>query len=509
MLIGQGLQESAGSIMPRRIDHALWDRLFARSAATGRPLQTRLREMVVTAVQEGWLIPQSPLPSSRELAESLGVARNTVLLAYQQLVDEELLEARERSGYFVPAHARVNRSDERAASAAAGGPAWAERLVYHPAGQRNLHKPADWLSYPYPFLYGQFDPALFPTNDWRECARQALSVLEIRGWAPDLVAADDPELVEQIRTRLLPRRGIWATADQIMVTLGAQQALYLLAELLIAPGTVVGMEDPGYPDARNIFALKRAALRPLPVDAQGLVPSAVPADCRLVFVTPMRQCPTGAILAVERRHELIALAKERDIVIIEDDYESNFGFFIDKVPPTLHSLDDSGRVLHVGSLSKTLAPGLRLGYLVAPAELIAELRALRRLMMRHIPANNQRALALFLALGHHDRVLRRFASVMTERAGAMRAALARHLPEVSYSAGAGSSSFWVHGPAELDCRALAGRAQAAGILLEPGDIFFLSETPPVDRFRLGFSAIATDRIEPGIRALAEVVRHSA
>lgn len=492
--------------MSKRIDHVWWHQLFARSAASGRPLQARLREMVVSAVNKGWLTSDASLPSSRELAENLGVARNTVLLAYQQLVDDGVLESRERSGYFVRADTHGNPIEpDSPPTARAGSPLWERWLAIRPAAQRNLVKPLDWLTYPYPFLYGQFDPNLFPTNDWRECARQALSVLEIRGWAPDLVGRDDPELVEQIRTRLLPRRGIWATADEIMVTMGAQQAIYLLAELLLRPGMAVGIEDPGYPDARNTFALKGAELHALPIDDRGLIPQAVPEPCRMLFVTPMRQCPTGAILSLERRRQLVALAAARDLLIVEDDYESNFGFFLEGPPPTLRSLDDGGRVLYVGSLSKTLAPGLRLGYVVAPPVVMRELRALRRLMLRHVPSNNQRAVALFLALGHHDKLLRRFALAIRDREVAMREALARHLPECAHACGSGGSSFWVRGPDWLDSRALAERAGALGILIEPGDVFFQGASPPLQYFRLGFGSIPADRIQPGIRALAGLV----
>jgi GntR family transcriptional regulator/MocR family aminotransferase len=495
--------------MPKRINHAWWDRLFAQTAATGRSLQARLREMVVSAVNEGWVPSDTSLPSSRALAANLGVARNTVLLAYQQLVDEGVLESRERSGYFVRAGAHRNRSEaDSGPTSPILPPLWERWLAIRPTAQRNLVKPLDWLTYPYPFLYGQYDPNLFPANDWRECARQALSVLEIRGWAPDFVARDDPELVEQIRTRLLPRRGIWVTTDEIMVTMGAQQALYLLAELLLRPGMAVGIEDPGYPDARNIFALKGADLRALAIDDRGVIPEAIPELCRMLFVTPMRQCPTGAILSLERRHQLVAMAADRDLLIVEDDYESNFGFFMEWPPPTLRSLDSSGRVLYVGSLSKTLAPGLRLGYVVAPPVVMQELRALRRLMLRQVPGNNQRAVALFLALGHHDKLLRRFTLAIRDREVAMREALARHLPECAYVCGTGGSSFWVRGQDWLDSRALAQCAGSLGILIEPGDVFFQSALPPLQYFRLGFASIQAERIEQGIRALAGLVHGS-
>lgn len=492
--------------MAPRVDRALWDRLFARTADSGWPLQARVREMVIAAIGEGWLSSSSPLPSTRELAGQLGIARNTVLLAYQQLVDDGVLEARERSGYFVPDRNQVRRPpalSER--TALVNEPSWRHRLVMRPSGQRNITKPQDWLSYTYPFVYGQLDPSLFPTNDWRDCVRQALSVLEIRGWASDLIDGDDSELIEQIRTRLLPRRGIWATSDEIMVTLGAQQALYLLAELLVLPGMAVGVEDPGYPDMRNILALRKARLCPLEVDEHGIVPDAIPEACRLVFVTPDRQCPTGASLPLKRRHRLVELAESRDLLILEDDYGSNFAAS-EGALPSLKSLDRSGRVLYVGSLSKTLAPGLRFGYIAAAPAAIREARALRRLMMRHAPANNQRALALFLALGHFDRLLRKITATFTERMSILHDALACHLPGFVRHRSTTGSSLWVAGPEGLGGRTLAQRAGEAGILVESGDVFFMSDAPPTQHLRLGIAAIPTARIEPGIAALARIAR---
>lgn len=465
--------------------------------------------MVIGAISEGWLGADTPLPSSRQLARDLRVARNTVLLAYQQLVDEDVLEARERSGYFVkPSGHRIPRNDMTAGEARASAVDWSPHLALFPSGQRNIDKPADWLNFPYPFVYGQSDPTLFPINDWRECARQALSVLEIRGWAADLVDGDDPELVEQIRARVLPRRGIWAGADEIMITLGAQQALFLLAELLVRPAAVVGMEEPGYPDARNIFSLKSADLRMLEVTKDGIDPDDVPKDCRLLFLTPSRQCPTGVRLPIERRRRLLELAESRDMLVIEDDFESNFGLTED-ASTAMRGMDGSGRVLYVGSLSKTLAPGLRVGYIVGPPAVVREARALRRLMLRHPPTNNQRALALFLALGHFDRLLRKSIDVLAERAAAMRSALEQCLSAFDVTCGVGGSSVWVRGPDGLDSRALALTARQAGVLIEPGDVFFHGADPPKRYFRLGFSSIPSSRIEPGIKIISEIVSETS
>jgi GntR family transcriptional regulator/MocR family aminotransferase len=192
-------------------------------------------------------------------------------------------------------------------------------------------------------------------------------------------------------------------------------------------------------------------------------------------------------------------------VLIEDDYEVELGFE-GQVQPALKSLDRAGRVIYVSSLSKTLSPGIRLGYIVASAELVRELRALRRLMLRHPAANNERSVALFLAMGYHDALLRRLKRTYAERSPALAEALSRHLPEVAFHTVPGASSFWLEFPEGVDTRALAAAAERHGVLIEPGDVFFAAEgsstSAPRNYARLGFSSIATERIEPGIATLA-------
>ncbi|HUL07036.1 MAG TPA: PLP-dependent aminotransferase family protein [Candidatus Acidoferrum sp.] len=481
------------------------DLLFHLQRDSRTPLQVQLREQLVSAILQGQLPVGSPLPSSRKLAETLDVARNTVAVAYQELVADGFLVAQERRGYFINGEILRGRAPAMTvARKQAATPDWARRLKLRPTSQRNIIKPSDWQSYRYPFIYGQIDPALFPLSEWRECSRQALSVEAVNDWAFDHYTEDDPLLVEQIRTRLLPRRGVRVAADEILVTVGAQHALYLLAALLIGRDSIVGIEDPGYADARNIFLLQTGGLRALGVDDHGLVIDGRLNGCDCVYVTPSHQFPTTAHLSLERRQALLRRADADDFIVIEDDYESEINH-VGPPTPALKSLDGSDRVAFVASLSKTLAPGLRLGYMAGPAELIREARALRRLMLRHPPANNQRTVALFLALGHHDALMRRLSQAFRERWRVMRDALSRHLPQCKAWSSVGGTAYWIEGPPQLDARETERRAARAGVVIEPGDIHFLGPDPPRHAFRLGFSSIPTERIEPGLQKLGETI----
>lgn len=487
----------------------MWRRLFLHREG-GRTLQARIRDMLVHAIHEGLVAPGSRVVSSRALAAELKVSRATVALALEHLCDAGVLVPRARSGLYVnPAWqttrlARVDRGED-AAAAPQKPVAWGPRLRLRPSQQRNIEKPANWQSLPYPFIYGQFDATLFPTADWRECALESLHVGAIRSWAPDHIDQDQEALVAQVQQRLLPARGIWARREEILITAGAQQATFLLAQLLVGPRTMVGVEDPGYPDARNNFLLRTASVRALPVDSQGLVVSGAMAPCRYVYVTPSHQCPTTVTMSLARRQKLLEQAEAHDVVLIEDDHESELNFS-GAPTPALRSLDDSGRVIYVGSLSKTLAHGLRIGYVVAPPELIVELRAMRRLMLRHPPTNNEHAAALFIAHGFHETFMRRLNVAYRARSQALRDALQRHVPGCKLAHAEGGSALWVEMPRTVDTRALATAALARGVVVEPGGVFFASSRPPRHFMRMGYSSIPVERIDEGVRQLAACLR---
>ncbi len=485
----------------------MWKQLLQHSGRENLTLQGRIREMLVSAILDGQLKPGAPVPSSRELATLLGVGRITVVLAYQQLADEGYLVSHERKGHFVSSallgqrlQGRITTDDHPPHPPIA----WEQRLYQQPSAQRSIVKPANWQKSPYPFLYGQFDESLFPTAAWRECCLKALSVLDIRDWAPDQITRDDESLVEQICTRVLPRRGVWATTDQLIITVGAQHALYMVADLLMRDRTRVGIEDPGYPDARNIFTSRTAHIVPLPVDDHGLIVDDRLRELDYLYTTPSHQCPTGVTMPLHRREELLRLADASDLVIIEDDFESENNFAGNPIP-ALKSLDRSDRVIYVGSLSKSLAPGLRIGYIVAAPALIKELRALRRLMLRHPSSFIQRSLSLFISLGYNDAHLKRLAEAQKERGALVLDALARHAPQCTVTPMSGGGSCWVQLPDNVPATELAKSAAERGVLIEQGDVFFQADQPAGNFFRLGFQSINARVIYEGVATLANVI----
>jgi len=497
------------------------DSLFHLVRKPHTSIQSQIREMLVTAILGGQLPSGEPLPSCRKMAKTLKVSRNTVVLAYQGLVDDGYLVSRERSGFYVDPEILEGRALAPVAGTAPkaplqtdslatpkNSPDWHALLRARPSRLQHNRKPADWMSYPYPFVYGQVDPSLFPIAAWRECTRQALGTKGMAAWTHDTLGADDPVLIEQIRTRLLPRRGILAETDQILITLGAQNALFLLAGLLVDRDTTVAIEEPGYPDMRNIFRLKTSHLKPIPVDKDGLPVDQRLDDCDLVYVTPSHQHPSTATMPLKRRQALLQRAAKKNFLIIEDDYEPEANY-VGEPTPALKSLDGNDRVLYIGSLSKSLFPGLRIGYLVGPRDLIAEAQALRQLMMRHPPTNNQRTTALFLSLGHHDTMVHRLHRAYRARWQVMGEALSKYLPDSSRTPTFGGTSYWVKGPEGLDAALLARDAIEQGLVIEPGRINFMAADGPDNYLRLGFSSLPLERIEPGIALLARLIRRRA
>jgi GntR family transcriptional regulator / MocR family aminotransferase len=463
-------------------------------------LQSQIQQIVASAVLSGRYRPGEKMPSSRRLATHLGISRITVTLAYNELVADDYLSSTSRSGYYISATAPVSPLPDTSFSQGNDTVDWNRALQRKFTGARLVEKPADWRKYPYPFIYGQADPELFNQSSWRLCAHQALGKKDFDSLTSDYAERDDPELVNFIARHTLPRRGILARPEQILVTVGAQNALWMVAQILLQKGRVAAYEDPGYPGLRDILRHAGSQNHPIAVDALGLPPSLLPPDVDVVFTTPSHQCPTTVTMPISRRHEMLKLARERDFLVIEDDYEFEMSFL--KPPtPALKSLDQDGRVIYVGSFSKSLFPGLRLGYLVGSEPFIAQARALRHALLRHPPGHIQRTTAYFLALGHYDAMVKTMRDAFHKRRAVMDKALAATPLRVEGSAGFGGSSLWVKAPDGIDTQILAAKLRTNGVLIEPGSPFFDDDNAPNNYFRLAYSSITAEKIPEGVRRI--------
>ncbi|MEH6627718.1 MAG: PLP-dependent aminotransferase family protein, partial [Motiliproteus sp.] len=312
-------------------------------------LQKQIREQLVSAILGGFLPLDEPLPSSRSLAKSLNVARNTIVLVYDELSADGYLISKERSGYFVDANFLAGRLkqdqevEEDTEEDIANKVNWSQKLKTKVGNQLNPTKAHAWQSYPYPFVYGQLDTKLFPIESWRKCWRDAVSIQAIRDWSSDRYDSDDPMLIEQIQKRILPNRGIHADKDEILITIGSQHSIFLLGQLLLDKSSNFGIEDPGYVSAGHIGRVFNANVVSLPVDDDGLIISEQLDTCDALYITPSYQCPTTVTMPLERRVELLEKANQQDIIIIEDDYEMEINYGSNPTP-ALKSLDHSDRV---------------------------------------------------------------------------------------------------------------------------------------------------------------------
>lgn len=489
------------------------DAIFLREAEAPT-LQGRVAAAVVRAVLESRARPGTQLPSSRKLARALGLSRMTVTLVYQELVSLGYLETRPRSGIEVAAtvpHRRL-RPEEFKGHRAEGehpgsAPDWRDWFSGCPLPHRLIRKPTDWREYRYPFIYGQADPALFDHSAWRDCARRALGTRDFGELAADRYGNDDPLLINYICSNTLPRRGITAEPDQVLVTLGAQNGLFLAIELLSRADRLAVAEEPGYPDFAETLRRAHSPTTFLPVDGMGLNPADLPENARLVIVTPSHHIPTGATMPLARRQELIRKAAAQDFLIIEDDYDFEISY-LSPPAPALKSLDPGGRVIYLGSFSKSLFPSLRIGYMVAPPELIARARALRAIMLRHPPSHLQRITAYFLALGHYDAHIARLREALKRRREILEQAVDETGLLIAGAPASGGSSVWIQGPAGCDAALLARALREDSVLIEPGAVFFETPPDPCPFFRLGYGSIPARDIAPGIRLIAQRMREA-
>jgi GntR family transcriptional regulator/MocR family aminotransferase len=470
---------------------------------SGLPLYRQLRLSLEHEIATGALDPNVVLPSSRALARELGLSRNTVNAAYAELEAEGFVEAQPRRGLVVN-HDMVSEAMRGPVEGDTHPVDWGRHLR---PGLRpdmaEIQKVRDWRQYPYPFVGGQVDHATFPVLPWTRALREALRPPHQHFSLRDGVDADDPELLRQLCRSVLPARGIQVEPKEVLVTLGSQQGLDLLARAVLHPGSRVGVEEPGYPDTRHVLGLAGAQMVSLPVDEAGVQPPADGAGLDLVALTPSHHSPTNVTLSAARRRQILRRAAADDFLVVEDDYESELRY-AGSPTPALRAMPDSERVIYLGTFSKFIAPGLRLGYLVAAPELVTELRYLRRYILRHPSGHLQRAMALFIADGHYHRTIRRRRSSLSQRWEQLHASVAQHLGW-PVPAPPGGGSLWVPGPVGLDAAVVVQKALQAGVVVERGDTYFRDPSGQRHHLRLGFAAIPVEAIDPGVRVLSRVV----
>lgn len=487
---------------PRAADPLLvWDHLLAKPTKTRGSLTMQLVASLIDAIDTKQIPEGVRLPSSRAIADSLNISRNTAIAAINALVEQGYLVARDRSGIFVASSGATPRRSPVDEPAELFN--WDSRLglTAVPMAMATRVEPS---SIAYNFKYGQFDLSTFPTNHWRQCERSASGVTEIAEWGRDAFDRDDLSLVESLRRHVLPNHGIWAEPDEILVTLGGQEGRYLAAQLLSRRGVTVGYENPGLPDIKAILETTSSRQVALPVDSDGVCLSAELKQCDVAFVMPGHHCPTTAVMSAERRAALLQLAKRRDMILVEDTYETELLSY-GKTAPSVKSIDTEGRVIHIGSLSKSVAPGLRVGFVVASPVVIRELRSIRRLVHRHPPGNIQRALAMFIDRGYYHSYIRQVSKTSSERAHVFARSLARWLPDAKVNHCDGAASFWIELPPDVDATALSIEMETQSVLIESGERFFMDRSRK-NFLRMAVSQIPTERIDSGVKRVARSIR---
>ncbi|MEW6991598.1 PLP-dependent aminotransferase family protein [Colwelliaceae bacterium 6441] len=469
-------------------------------------LQSQIRQKLVEGILVGSFTAGSKLPSSRKLANQLGVSRNTVVLVYQMLIDEGYIESRERSGIY------VSEEVEQGKVASLPTENYQTRMSNHShrfkgalATTNATSCPSNWRSYPYSFIDGKYDASLYPVKEWREANSKANATREIYLWSELQGMEDDPMLLDEIRTKILPRRGIQASREEILITAGTQQALYLITQLFVNNDVNVAVEEPGYPEMRELLLRRGVELTYQPIDDKGMVVNERLDKSQIVYTTPSHQTPTSITMSMERRDQLLKKASEQDLLIIEDDFEFESNF-LGQPHPALRSLDKDNRVVYTSCLSKVLASGIQIGFVVADSVVISELKKLRKILMRNPPLNNQRAVTYFLSLGYYDAYMMQLHKKFFDRWLTLREALNTYLPNcIDTGPIQGGTAYWVTGPEQLDGEYLREQAAKQGILIEPVKRYFASNEYPENCFRLGITGIPDDKIRDGVSKLAELI----
>ncbi len=477
-------------------------------------LQNQIFEQIRTMILNGQLRGDDPLPTTRELSAQLGISRNTAVLAYERLISEGYIRTKPYVGTFVspdlPDTAFLSSSTARPAESPPQPGLDADAFPSEPICDLRTHRLAspDRRRLAADFWVGRPDARTFPLKAWSQHIKGRLKSAGAR-----LTSYSDPagllELRQAIAKHLAPARGVVCDAEQIIIVGGCQDGFNLVGRLLVTPGSTAVVESPCYQGAAFVLESLGAKLHPVPIDRDGLDVSLLPqVKGALAYVTPSHQYPVGVTMSLQRRIELLSWATQYDAYIMEDDYDSDFRF-VGSPLTALKGLDRNERVIYLGTFSKCMGPGLRLGYVVAPRRLVESFRRMKMLMNNGQSWLEQAAMADFMSGGEFGRHLRRIRQLYRERRDALLGALKKHFGECEiYGEQAGMHLVWklpegFPSATEVEAKGLAAGvgvcSLATGSALRFGD--------DGDRLlMLGFVALTEKEIEDGIARLAAALR---
>lgn len=475
--------------------------------ALGKPFNRGLYQCIRGAILDGSLAPSTRLPPSRDLAAELQLSRNTVMHAYEQLLAEGYVHARVGSGTFV-----ANTAPEaylNAIQASGTGAARVSMPGLSPRGTRLLRdaaaSPVQWGA----FMPGVPDVTRFPYRRYAQ--------ISARLWSrPDpalLSYSYDgglPALRETVAAHLRLARSIRCAPEQVLITEGIHQAIDLVVRLLGSPGDVAWVEEPSYWGIRSILRISDIAMQPIAVDADGMsVPSVATGTAmapRFVFVTPSHQYPLGAVMSLARRRALLDLARHSGAWIVEDDYDSEFRYSGQPIP-SLQGLEPDAPVIYIGTFSKTLFPGLRMGYMVLPTALATLFHVGHAELYRGGHLLTQAAIAEFMRCGEYAAHIRRMRLLYGKRRAVLAGLITRYLGPHSLHEHASNAGLHLvlRLPDEADDQAIATACKARGILARPLSRYFIG--PQVQQgLLLGYACVPEEEIGPAFAILLECIR---
>ncbi len=476
------------------------------------PLYQQIHAYLADQIRAGRLAPDTRLPASRDLAASVGVSRLTVTNAYAELEAQGLAYSISRDGIYVAPVAPVDTPAEDDLPSIPNLPTWQAQARASAWVSASLQLDRQIASVSHPdlisFAQGGGDSRLFPLPDFqralqsvlRRSGREALGYGESAGFAP----------LRETIAQILAGQGIPATAGQVLITAGSQQALDLVARMLLRPGDTVLAESPTHMGFIDLCRSLDVGLVAVPVDDQGMQVERVEELLnifrpRLIYTVPNFQNPTGTCLNSIRRRQLVALAEQYQVPILEDDFVGDLRYK-GAGQPALKAFDRAGMVIYVGTFSKMLMPSLRVGYLVAEGPVYEQLLTVKH--TSDVATSNlmQRALEEYISVGRYQACLRQARRIFGRRRDAMLAALARYMPEgTRWTTPQGGVFVWLQLPDGISADALFPAAAQAGVIYAPGDYFFPRDPDP-SCLRLNFARQPVEVIEEGIRRLGSVLR---